>query len=343
MSIVIELAYPCRKPSNLASAEAPPRIIPSMSDDLSPGLLEPIPKPHFDKLSELCRNEKLPEHDQAHVESAITRYHDWIAEMDGFTTSGSKRVEELVASLNRYKRSIELELIWDSEADFLFRQRGQLKLDNSIIEEFLPRLVDPRIVPSLEGKSYVTGPRRTFAGAYFVTSLQAGVLTPGLSIRGKDQDFTVGRPAFLRASFDRSSSAADQVKIVYLAYVAAECKTNLDKTMFQEAVATAHDLKVAMPGSRYYLVCEWLDMTPIGTGATDIDEVLVLRGKRINSNIRKRFSSSTARRSERSWFEDFLNEHPIRPDVIQRFVDHLTATFDVEEPQEGNVVKRGYF
>lgn len=36
-----------------------------------------------------------------------------------------------------------LDLIFDNLSDFLYRQKGQLKLDNSIIEEFLPWLLAP--------------------------------------------------------------------------------------------------------------------------------------------------------------------------------------------------------
>ena len=53
--------------------------------------------------------------------------------------------------------------------------------------------------------------------------------------------------------------------------------------MFQEACATAHDVKAAVSGASYYLLCEWLDMTPLSTAPTDIDEILLLRkAKRIN-------------------------------------------------------------
>ena len=63
--------------------------------------------------------------------------------------SGNAKVTRLVELLNGYKRFIELDLIWNSSADFLFRQRGQIKLDNSIIEEFLPWLVDVDIISEL--------------------------------------------------------------------------------------------------------------------------------------------------------------------------------------------------
>ncbi|MGH2732063.1 MAG: Bpu10I family restriction endonuclease, partial [Actinomycetota bacterium] len=75
-----------------------------------------------------------------------------------------------------------------------------------------------------------------------------------MEIRKKAQDFTVSRTAYLRSSLEASFSPEDTVTHkLHLAFVAAECKTNLDKTMFQEAIATAHDLKIAVPGARYYL------------------------------------------------------------------------------------------
>ena len=46
--------------------------------------------------------------------------------------------------------------------------------------------------------------------------------------------------------------------------------------MFQEAAATALDIKTAIPGAAYYLLCEWLDMTPISTSTTAVDEIIIL-------------------------------------------------------------------
>jgi hypothetical protein len=55
-----------------------------------------------------------------------------------------KNVEEIankmVALLNEYRLFLDVEIIFDREADFLYRQKGQTKLDNSVIEEFLPHL-----------------------------------------------------------------------------------------------------------------------------------------------------------------------------------------------------------
>jgi len=146
-------------------------------------------------------------------------------------------------------------------------------------------------VSNLSGDVSV-GPNRCFSAIYFVSGITRPERGGGLKIREKDQDFTVSRRLYVRTSHSAefTSFAEDNT---YLAHIAAEIKTNLDKTMFQEACATAHDVKSAVAGSKYYLICEWLDMIPLSTAPTDIDEALILRkAKRLNSNVRKHFSTS---------------------------------------------------
>ena len=302
------------------------------------------PTPHGSKLRELISNTKLPSEDLPAVERAVENYNAWISNMSSLTSSGEDRVRDLVALLNGYKRHIEVDLVWDSQNDFIYRQKGQIKLDNSIIEEFLPWLVCNEIFPGIESANLMTGPQKAFSASYFTGSLAGDEARPGLGIRAKDQDFTISRPVFVAASFDKSfSSDSTDVQSVALAYVAAECKTNLDKTMFQEANATAHDLKIAAPASRYFLLCEFLDMKPISTAGSDIAEVLILRGKRINSNLRKDFSNSSSRKATRAEYVDFLDRNPVRLDVIQRFVNHISAVFNQVDPDEADVVSKGYF
>ncbi len=130
----------------------------------------------------------------------------------------------------------------------------------------------------------------------------------------------------------------------YLAYIAAEIKTNLDKTMFQEACATAHDVKSAVPGSKYYLICEWLDMTPLSTAPTDIDETLILRkAKRLNSSIRRHFSTNVGRRIHRDLFTRYLMDHPLRADIFQRLLGHINGVLNEKAPLEDDVLRQGFF
>ena len=80
------------------------------------------PTPHGDKLRALVGNDKLPASDRPGVDAAIVRYEAWTAEIEAIEGTGVKLVEPLVASLNRYKMSIDLDLIFDSQNDFLYRQ-----------------------------------------------------------------------------------------------------------------------------------------------------------------------------------------------------------------------------
>lgn len=163
----------------------------------------------------------------------------------------------------------------------------------------------------------------------------------GLTIRSKDQDFAISRRLYLQASHYRDFRDST-VQETNVAYVATEIKTNLDKTMFQEAAATALDVKSVVPGARYYLLCEWLDMIPISTSTTAIDEVIVLRrAKRLPSNVRRSFSTAEGRSRGRAAFEAYLNEHPKDPQPFSRYIDHISRI--VSSVAEDDVLARGFF
>ncbi|WP_083912241.1 Bpu10I family restriction endonuclease [Corynebacterium mastitidis] len=302
------------------------------------------PTPHGDKLRELINNSKLPSSDLPRVKSLIQHYSRWIEDMSSLTSVGEAKVQELVKLLNTYKEKIEVDLIWDSSESFLYRQKGQLKLDNSVLEEWFPWLVDPAIMPELDDIDLVVGPAKAFAATHFRSVLTDNTGRPGLVVRSKDQDFTIGRPAYMKASFSATfdSSATDQVA-TYVAYIAAELKTNLDKTMFQEAMATSHDLTVAVPGSHYFLICEYLDMTPISSAGTDINEVLILRGKRTTSQNRKNYGDALYRRENRADYVARLREAPVRSDVVLRFVHKVRTILQDQTADLSEAVKRGYF
>ena len=92
-------------------------------------------------------------------------------------------------------------------------------------------------------------------------------------------------------------------------------------------------------------MCEFLDMTPITTKLTSIDEVIVLRkAKRLASEIRAEFSSAAGRRNARSTYQEFLLRHPLRIECFDRFIWHLNECFpEKQEDSEDVVLDRGYF
>lgn len=300
-----------------------------------------LPEPHGDKLQALLRNSKLPAKERQRVGAAHDRYKAWARDL-GAIDHGPGMVQAAVRLLNDYRNFLDLELVFDSEDDFLYRQKGQLKIDNTVIEEFLPRLVRLGF-PNLS-RDFSLGPNTCFSALYFTSSAGAGSQSPGAQVRRKNQDFSLSRKLFLRASFHQDHSAGVDHAEANLGYLCAECKTNLDKTMFQEASATAHDLKVAMPGARYLLLCEWLDMPPLNTAGTDVDEVLILRkAKRLGSQVRAHFATSGGRRANRAVFADHLMAHPFATDVFERFLAHVGALLEERDPDESLALERGYF
>jgi hypothetical protein len=307
--------------------------------------LSPFPTPHLDKLTATFENTKLPECDKARLQHAVKQYDWWIKSLDAVAGEPDERITKMVALLNEYRIYVDLELIFDSDEDFLYRQKGQLKLDNSVIEEFLPRIIHPSIVPEMAACDVLVGPANAFLSVFFTSSLTVPEIGGGLNVRTKDQDFTIAKRLFVQTSYSPKFEAGKiETHETSLAYIAAECKTNLDKTMFQEACATARDTKLAVTGAKYFLLCEWLDMTPVSTATTDIDEVIILRmAKRLNSNIRQRYSSSVNRKKAREEYKAFLTSSPFRKEMFVRFIEHVKALLKDKPPEEREVLKQGYF
>ena len=133
--------------------------------------------------------------------------------------------------LNAYKDVLEIDLIAKHGSPFIKRQKGQLKLDNSILEEFLVHLVHPAVIEGLpENLELTVGPTRAFMSLSFSPVDLPGLAgRPKLVIKTKDQDFVIGKNIHYRfspdADFPPGTTAAGSIP---LAVLAAECKVNLD-------------------------------------------------------------------------------------------------------------------
>lgn len=302
---------------------------------------------HGEKIIAAIQSEKMPKADVARLKEALSVYDSWIREIESSSAQTLKElISSLVSSLNKYKFYIDVNLIFDSKEDFLYRQKGQLKLDNSVMEEFLPLLVRKCLEFQFgEFNLYVGSQIPSFSSIFFASSLSNPGIGGGISLKTKCQDFSISRMLYLMSSYDPQFSEKTTTKLVtYLGYVLAELKTNLDKTMFQEASATAHDVKQAVTGAKYYLLCDFLDMTPISTATTDIDEILITRkAKRISSNIRKDYATFKGRQKRRKEYIEFLEAHPYAPEIFSRFIDHIFSQIQNENLIEESILDIGYF
>lgn len=300
-----------------------------------------IPAAHGDKLQALLQNSKLPDSDLPRVHEALKKYNDWRNTLIALRGEQKHIIMQAVKLLNDYKNYIDIDLIFSSHDDFLYRQKGQLKLDNTVLEEFLPLLVNSIFRDKIDDKTIMLGPTACISGIRFDSSLALETLGGGIVLKQKDQDFAISRRLYLKASHFESFEKSI-VKETNIAYLACECKTNLDKTMFQEASATALDLKSSVPTAKYLLLCEWLDMTPINSSTTAIDEIIILRkAKRMSSNERQNFSSSNERMIKLDDYKKFISSHPYMVDTFTRFISHINEL--LEDTEENQILDRGYF
>lgn len=300
-------------------------------------------EPHGSKLKALLVNKKLDASDKPRVQQAIDKYEELKKNLDKLNNVQTL-LEDKVNLINLYKKHIDFELIYNSPNDFLYRQNGQLKLSNSILEEFIPYFIDKRLIPGLTHIVDLThGSKSSFSGLSFGGSIQP-LDKGGVFLKFKDQDFALAKKH--KITIEEVANSTNRFSKEFdVAYFAAEIKTNLDKTMFQEASQTANELKIAVTGSKYLLLCEYLDMTPINTRLTAIDEVIILRqAKRLSSSIRENFSEAAGRQAYATEYEKFLDDNPLSLSSFKRLIAHLNEAFPESlEIDQNQVLKRGYF
>jgi len=274
-----------------------------------------IKTPHKDKLIAAMANKGCKD-DISLLQEALKAYESWIGKISALDTTGKQKVLDLSRLLNEYKDYLEVELIAQKGSSFLKRQKGQIKLDNSILEEALMHLVDPTVIGGLPSFELELGPHTAFLSLSFrPSSISALNEKPDVVLKTKDQDFTIGKTLRYQISatdhFAKNKTAEGNL---FLAVLSAEIKVNYDKTMFQECCGTASRLKQGCPMAKYYVLVEHLDMEPEDIRLTDIDNVFLLRhAKRLPQH-------------KRGVYEEVRAQHanfPIDGEVIYRFVEEI--------------------
>jgi hypothetical protein len=292
--------------------------------------------PHLDKLDAAIRNTKCERDDVRLLHEAREHYQTWRASLTAMRSTGKARVVEMTRLLNEYKDFLEVEILAGRGSPFLKRQKGQLKLDNSVLEEFLIELVRPTVLEGLPDFPLSVGPTTAFMSLSFAPpALRALNEAPVVALKVKDQDFILGKEIYYRFSPDPEFAPGKTAEgSLSLAVLAAECKVNLDKTMFQEAAGTAARLKQGCPYSQYYILNEFLDMEPEDCRLTAVDNVLLLRhAKRLPFEKRSVYEE-VRRQHER---------HPIDGEIVWLFVQKIQAFISAAWYDPAEALQRGTF
>jgi len=255
---------------------------------------------------------------------------------NSLTTKGEERVKDVTNLLNKYEDYLKVDLIAKRTSALNKRQKDQMKLNNSVIEEFRIHLVHPDILNDLPNYDLETGPQTAFMALAFRPSNVSKLNEkPEVIFKVKDQDFTIGKTIHYKFSTDSRFAKAQTVGgKFHLVVMAAECNVNYDKTMFQECAGTATRLKLGCPVAKYFVLVEYLDMQPEDVRLTDIDNVLLLRKcKRLPADKRSVLAEVEAQHKN----------YPIQSAVVCKFVQEIqkfitAAWYDPEE-----AISRGSF
>lgn len=291
--------------------------------------------PHLDKINAALAN-PLSSGDIEVLKEILKAYEEWVKKMKGLKSEGIELVKDMTRILNEYKDYVEVSLIMEKGSNFLRRQKGQLKLDNSIMEEFFVHLMTERVIPELKGVDFVTGPQKAFMSLAFMPKDFIELTErPVVTVKTKDQDFTLAKEIYYQFSTKENFATANTLSgKLTLAVMASECKVNLDKTMFQEASGTASRLKLGVPYSKYYILVEFLDMQPEDTRLTDIDNVFLLRhAKRLPFEKRSNLEAVKKQRKE----------CPIDYKVIEMFLSEIRLFVQAKWYDPNSALSKGSF
>lgn len=289
--------------------------------------------PHYEKIKAAIEN-PLAKNDVHILKEILKEYEMWIKKLDSIKTKGDDKVRDMVRLLNDYK--VEIDLILDKGTSFLIRQKGQLKLDNTILEEFLIRLMDPNIIPELKDVNFVTGPNNAFLSLSFRPQSFSDLNNkPAVVLKTKDCDFILGKEIYYKFSsngdFTKERTTAGSMS---LAVLGAECKINLDKTMFQECCGTAARLKAGVPYAKYFAIVEFLDMTPEDCRLTELNNVFLIRkAKRLPFEKRNNIDEVKKHRKK----------HPIDAEVLIKFTNEVRMFLGAKWYDPNAALHRGSF
>lgn len=201
-----------------------------------------------------------------HASNILAKKHhdnigDFVEEYFTFSKSFNLSLGKSVKALNKYKDFV------DNNNPYT----PQSKFAPTILEEFFCRILKKKF-----GNDVLNyGPIKAYSSLYFsysdLSSFKDGI---EIKLNVKDQDVGI----YKKETF-KTSIGGEQV--ISIPIVCIECKTYLDKTMYEGCVSTATKIKTGNPNCLYFIVTETYDVSKdVDIETTSIDNIYVLRKQR---------------------------------------------------------------
>lgn len=212
------------------------------------------------------------------------RYDHWHEENMRLQGCDKKTVERRVALLNEYMNFIN-EPRFRKEKGNRQGFTAQSQLHSSVLEQFMYYLF--KDVPILAKAGLDFGRTKAYTNLYFAPrNLPAFASDPNLIVHVKDQDFAISKALDIGYRYVGTQGEWNAKGPVSVPVVTIECKTYLDKTMYEGSVATAEKIKQGNPYCLFLIATETYEVSrEVDPRYSRIDQIYVLRKERRSNPI----------------------------------------------------------
>ena len=240
---------------------------------------------HGDNIANKLKNEKNAIN-KAYLSEIKKCYDNWRDALSKIKGDSLRAIKQRTALLNEYKNFID-QPKFRKEKGNPNGFTSQSKLHSTVLEEFMFHLL--REIPQLKDKKLLYGPTNAYSNLYFApNNLATFEHTSGITINTKNQDFAISKEVCIETTV--TGAKYNEGKTVSVPIVSIECKTYLDKTMYEGSVATAEKIKRGNPYSLFLIVTETYEVGPdVDPNYSQIDQIYVLR-KKSKSSLEERMS-----------------------------------------------------
>lgn len=228
---------------------------------------------HGDNLEHKIQHEKNPRNKKL-LDEIRGEYIKWKEANRDIRGAGKEEIKRKVELLNRYKTFID-QPKFKKEGGNQYGFTSQSQLHSSVLEEFMYYLF--KDIGKLTDKHICWGRTQAYTNLYFAApSMDAFEESPNIVINVKNQDFSISKEVVLRARVSNNENWRDSR--IYVPIVSVECKTYLDKTMYEGSVSTAEKIKRGNPYCIFFIVTETYEVSmDVDPKCSSIDQIYVLR------------------------------------------------------------------
>ena len=202
------------------------------------------------------------------------KYEKWKKDMLEINGTSKKDIDEKVKLLNLYKDFID-QPKFKKEKGNTNGFTAQSKLHSTVLEEFMYYLF--KDIKSLANKKLHWGNAEAYTNLYFAPgNISSFEKNSSIVINVKEQDFCISKEVVLKSCIAEGEDI--QENRIHVPVVSIECKTYLDKTMYEGSVSTAEKIKKGNPYCIFLIVTETYEVKlDVDPKCSNIDQIYVLR------------------------------------------------------------------